>query len=149
MIHLQQPSESQRFAHQQLTAPSSHLLYTANRVSMWSTPCIDSLSNTSSKTPISSDFDTRLSPSGELDFGIGAPLTYEPNTFRPGRFEKLANALENEFSLGFSTTDPTDPSARQPNSEDPSGSGKVASQPSSAFSAPECKFCPQLMRRSY
>jgi hypothetical protein len=107
---------------------------------MWSTSYTDSLTITSSKTPISSDFDAQFSSSGALDFGTGPSFGYEPNTFRPGRLENLANALENEFNLGFSTTDHPGPSAYQLNQETPAGNSKLTSQPPSAFSAPECKF---------
>lgn len=114
-----------------------------NSVRMWSTAYTESFLNASSTSSSSGDLGAGVLQLSYLaPFAPNKPLVpphQQPGQSKPGRLENLAQALENEFTLGFSTTEFPNPSTRRRDQTSPRGNSKVASQPSSTFSAPECK----------
>jgi hypothetical protein len=116
---------------------------TTNNVRMWSTAYTESSLNASSTSSSSSELGAgALQLSYLAPFATNKPLVtphQQPGQSRPGRLENLAQALENEFTLGFSTTDLPNPPSRRRDQPSPWGNSKLSSQPSSTFSAPECK----------
>lgn len=124
----------------------------SSNVRMWSSANPESFWNTPSTSTSSSDLghgalqlsqlETFTAPNQPVLAQAQPPQPSIQN--RPGRLENLAQALENEFTLGFSTTDTRNPPSRPRDQTIPRGNFKVASQSSSTFSAPECKLLVSL-----